>query len=860
MSGGREEGGYEPAAIEPRWRERWEEAGTNRARGDGRPKRYILDMFPYPSGAGLHMGHAEIYTISDVIARHARLQGFDVLHPTGWDAFGLPAEQYAIRHGVHPRTAVDRNVATFKGQMERMGWSYDWSREIDTTDPEYYRWTQWIFRVLYERGLAYEADVPVNWCEALGTVLANEEVIDGKSERGGHPVVQRPMRQWLLRITSYAQRLLDDLELVDWPESLKEMQRQWIGRSEGAEVTFAIDGHDDSFTVFTTRPDTLYGATYCALAPEHPLVATVTTPEQAEAVTAYVERAARRSERERMADVHEKTGVFTGAYAINPVNGERLPIWVADYVLMGYGTGAVMAVPGHDQRDHDFARAFDLPIREVVSGGDVTEAAFEGDGPHVSSGPLDGQDTPTAKRTVIALLEKAGQGRARITYKLRDWLFSRQRYWGEPFPIIHRADGETVLLGEDALPITLPQVARYEPTGTGESPLAGITEWVETTDPRDGSPARRETNTMPQWAGSCWYYLRYISPHCAERFVDESAEKAWMPVDVYVGGVEHAVLHLLYARFWHKVLFDAGLVSTPEPFQRLVNQGMITAPAYKRIEADASSTSRYIPPAEVTRRSDGTWVHRESGETVERVVMKMSKSAFNVANPDDLVEQYGADALRLYILFMGPPEDDKVWDHAGIHGITRFLHRLWRLVVGDSHGPAKPRSAAPAEGEARRLLHGTIAGMTRDMEQMAYNTAISKLMVMLNGMGELDAVPEEMLAAYLPMLSPFAPHVADELWSRLAETSDRFAGWASTAAWPTYDEAALVADEVELAVQVNGKVRGRLTVAADASEESILTDALALEGVVRALEGMQVTQRRVVPGRLVVLGAKPEPS
>ncbi len=856
MSGGPDRSGYDPATLEPRWQAAWEDAGAHRARDDDpRPRKYVLDMFPYPSGAGLHMGHVEIYTISDVLARFARLQGFNVLHPTGWDAFGLPAEQYAIRHGVHPRVAVDRNLATFRRQMTRMGWSYDWSRAVDTTDPDYYRWTQWIFRVLYERGLAYQADVPVNWCEALGTVLANEEVIDGRSERGGHPVVQRPMRQWLLRITAYAQRLIDDLDLVDWPESLKEMQRKWIGRSEGAEIDFAVDRHDASFTVFTTRPDTLFGATFCALAPEHPLVDAITTAAFATEVRRYVERSARRSERDRLADVREKSGVFTGAYAVNPANDERIPIWVADYVLMGYGTGAVMAVPGHDQRDHDFARAFDLPIREVVRGGDVATAAHEGDGAHVNSGPLDGLDVAAAKRAMVERLERVGRGRARVTYKLRDWLFSRQRYWGEPFPVLHRADGTTVLLDEDQLPVRLPEVAHYEPTGTGESPLAGIPEWVDTVDPRDGTPARRETNTMPQWAGSCWYYLRYLSPHDETRFVARDAEKAWMPVDVYVGGVEHAVLHLLYARFWHKVLYDAGHVSTPEPFQRLVNQGMVVAPAFQRVSADESSAGRYVPPADVRQRDDGVWVHRQTGEIVERIVMKMSKSAFNVATPDEVVEQHGADALRLYILFMGPPEDDKVWDPAGIHGITRFLHRVWRLVRGDERHAPSPRTTAPATGEARRLLHTSIAGVTADMERMAFNTAISKLMVFVNGLVAADVVPTESLRALLIMLSPFAPHLADELFAGLAAEDPAFAGWATTSAWPIHDPAALLADEIELPVQVNGKIRGRLRIAREASETEVFEAALSIDGVARSLDGQTLTERRLVPGRLVVFRA-----
>ena len=838
---------YHPETIETRWQERWEAQGIFHAGSpdDERPKKYVLDMFPYPSGEGLHLGHVENYAISDVMARYSRQRGFNVLHPMGWDAFGLPAEQYAIEHQVHPRAAVERNVGVFRGQLQRMGFSYDWSREIDTTDPSYYRWTQWIFLKLYEKGLAYVDEVPVNWCEALGTVLANEEVIDGLSERGNHPVVRKPMRQWLLKITAYADRLLEDLETLDWPEHLKKLQREWIGRSEGTEVDFRIDD-ERSFTVFTTRPDTLFGATFCTLAPEHPLVSEITTAEQRGEVEAYVERTARRSERDRIADAKEKTGVFTGAYARNPVNDEQVPIWIADYVLFSYGTGAVMAVPGHDQRDYEFARTFGIPILEVVSGGDLSEAAHEGDGTLVNSGLLDGLDVGAAKARITAWLEERGLGRARVQYRLRDWLFSRQRYWGEPFPMIYREDGSVVALPEAELPVRLPEVDSYKPTGTGESPLAAVTEWVETTDPHDGAPARRETNTMPQWAGSCWYYLRFKDPHNDQAFVSAEADSYWGIVDHYVGGVEHAVLHLLYARFWHKVLHDLGLVSTNEPFQRVLNQGMINAPSFR----EGGPKGPYIP-ADTIVWKDGAPHSPTTGAPAFSVVEKMGKSKKNVVNPDEIVQQLGADVLRLYILFMGPPEGDKLWDASGIQGMARFLKKAWRMLVGDERTEPRPLDDAPAEGEARHALHSAIAGVTADMEALAYNTAISKLMVLANAMADLDTLPREMADAFLRMLSPFAPHIAEEMWAEIGGD-----GFVSVAAWPRYDEDALQTATEEYAVQVNGKVRGKLEVPADAEDESILAAAKALERVAADLADRRIVKEMVVRGRLVVLVAR----
>jgi leucyl-tRNA synthetase len=835
---------YEPSEIEPRWQARWDEAGAFEPRDDDpRPKKYVLEMFPYPSGAGLHVGHVSNYTISDVIARYAWMRGSKVLHPMGWDAFGLPAEQYAIERKVHPSAAVAANVATYKRQLRLMGFSYAWSREVATTDPAYYRWTQWIFLKLFERGLAYEAEVPVNWCAALGTVLANEEVIDGKSERGGFPVVRKPMRQWVLKITAYADRLLEDLEGLDWPEHVKQMQREWIGRSEGAEVVFRVADHPSrAFEVFTTRPDTLFGATFCVLSPEHPLVAEITTAACRPAVASYVDAAARRSERDRIAEAKVKTGVFTGAFAVNPATGKGVPVWVADYVLMTYGTGAIMAVPGHDARDWAFAKTFGLPIVEVISGGDVSKAAHEGDGALVNSGMLDGLPVAAAKQRITDALAERGLGRRSVRYRLRDWLFSRQRFWGEPFPILHRSDGRTVAVPEADLPVRLPDVARYEPTGTGESPLAGIRDWVETVDPRDGCPARRETNTMPNWAGSCWYYLRYLDPRNPRALVDPAKERAWMPVDTYIGGVEHAVLHLLYARFWHKFLFDLGVVSTKEPFQRLFSQGMVVAKAYQ------DPDGRYLPPDSVEERG-GAHYAKGSGAPVTVAIERMGKSKKNGVNPDDVVASYGADALRLAALFMGPPAADKEWTGPGVlEGPWRFVLRAWRLVVGDDETPAAATTDAPPAGPFRRALHVAIDGVTKDMDAIAYNTAISKLMVLLNEMQDAKPLPTEAVSAFVRMLSPMAPHVAEEMWARTGGT-----GFACHAPWPVADPAALVATEMTLPVQVNGKVRDTVTVPADASDSDVLAAAKASAGVRRHTDGKTIVKEIVVPKRLVNL-------
>ncbi|HMO50169.1 MAG TPA: leucine--tRNA ligase [Kiritimatiellia bacterium] len=804
---------YPFAELEPKWQRYWDEHRTFRTPAEpdpAKPKYYVLDMFPYPSGDGLHVGHPEGYTATDITVRYKRMRGFNVLHPMGWDAFGLPAENYAIKTGTHPRETTAKNIDRFRAQLKSLGFSYDWEREVSTTDPEYYRWTQWIFLKLYERGLAYQAEVPVNWCPALGTVLANEEVVNGKSERGGHPVIRKPMRQWMLKITAYAERLLDDLDELDWSESIKEMQRNWIGKSEGAEVDFRVEGLDERIRVFTTRPDTLFGATYMVLAPEHPLVAVITKPEQADAVRAYQQAAAGKSDLERTELQKEKSGVATGAFAINPVNRARIPIWIADYVLWGYGTGAIMAVPAHDERDYAFARTFQLPIVEVVSGGDIREAAYTGDGVLVNSaGPdfsINGLTVPDAKAATIDWLEGQGLGQRKVHYKLRDWLFSRQRYWGEPFPILF-VDGQPKPLPEDALPLQLPEVASYKPSGTGESPLATITDWVNTTDPETGRPALRETNTMPQWAGSCWYYLRFIDPRNAGKPVDPDLERYWMPVDLYVGGAEHAVLHLLYARFWHKVLFDAGVVSTREPFRKLVNQGMIL------------------------------------GEDNQ----KMSKSRGNVINPDHVVKEYGADSLRLYEMFMGPLEQSKPWNMRGVEGVFRFLGRVWRLVVDEETDRLDDRlTDAEPSPEQWKALHQTIKKVTEDIEGMRYNTAIAAMMEFLNEAYKWEARPRGIVEPFILLLSPFAPHLGEELWSRLGSRESL-----AYQPWPAYRPEYLIEDTVEIAVQVNGKLRGRVVAPRGADPATVLAMAKAEESVRPHLEGKTIRKEIHVPDRLV---------
>jgi leucyl-tRNA synthetase len=884
--------------IEPKWQKIWEEQQLFHAPNPGekyfdpkRPKFYILDMFPYPSGAGLHVGHPEGYTATDIVARYKRMRGFNVLHPMGWDAFGLPAEQYAIKSGQHPAITTRENVAKFKSQLKRIGFSYDWQREINTTDPRYYKWTQWIFLQIYNswvnpdtnkaepistyRGtdpdsvrLAYVADFPVNWCPELGTVLANEEVVDGKSEVGGFPVVRRPMRQWMLRITAYAERLIDELDGLDWPESIKLLQRNWIGKSEGAEIDFAVAGVGDpgaaatdpgyKIRVFTTRPDTLYGATYMVLAPEHSLIDLIVSEEQWPAVREYRERAARKSDLERTELAKEKTGVFTGAYAINPVNNERIPIWVADYVLPGYGTGAIMGVPAHDERDLEFARKFDLPIREVVQPpGDQDPVGFVGEGIATNSPVINGLPSREAIHKITEWLEQRGLGKGAINYKLRDWLFSRQRYWGEPFPIVWE-EGQHRAVDEKELPVAPPPLEDYKPTGTGEPPLARAKEWVRYSD-----KAVRETNTMPQWAGSCWYYLRFCDPQNDERFVGEDAERYWMGgendeasvtndegmtksetrsagdeaghsdidssivirhlslserpggVDLYVGGTEHAVLHLLYARFWHKVLFDLGYLSKPEPFQRLVNQGIIL------------------------------------GEDNQ----KMSKSRGNIVNPDTVIDQYGADAFRCYEMFMGPLEQMKPWNMRGVEGVARFLARVWRLFMtenqaGDWDLSARVKDVEPDKAQ-QKVTHATIKKVTDDIESFSFNTAISQMMIFVNGFTNTETLPLPAMRRFLVLLNPFAPHLTSELWEKLNATFRDDAGEISGQQWPDYDERFLVEDEVEMVIQVNGKVRDRMKMPILATEEETKTAALAHSNIQKLTAGKTIRKIVVVPGKLI---------
>ncbi|MFF6013547.1 leucine--tRNA ligase [Lysinibacillus fusiformis] len=798
--------------IEKKWQQYWADNKTFKTENETeKPKFFALDMFPYPSGAGLHVGHPEGYTATDILSRFKRMQGYNVLHPMGWDAFGLPAEQYALDTGNDPAEFTAKNIATFKRQIQELGFSYDWDREINTTDPEYYKWTQWIFIQLYNKGLAYVDEVAVNWCPALGTVLANEEVIDGKSERGGHPVERRPMKQWMLKITAYADRLIDDLEEVDWPESIKDMQRNWIGRSEGAEVTFGIDGTDENFTVFTTRPDTLFGATYCVLAPEHKLVEQITTADQRQAVETYLEKVKMKSDLERTDLAKEKTGVFTGAYAVNPINGKKVPIWIADYVLVSYGTGAIMAVPAHDERDYEFASAFNLDIVPVLEGGDISKEAFTGDGQHINSDFLNGLNKVEGIAKAIEWLEQKGVGEKKISYRLRDWLFSRQRYWGEPIPMIHWEDGTITAVPESELPLMLPKTDNIRPSGTGESPLANIAEWVNVVDPETGKKGRRETNTMPQWAGSSWYFLRYIDPTNTEAIADPELLKRWLPVDIYIGGAEHAVLHLLYARFWHKVLYDLGVVHTKEPFQKLFNQGMIL------------------------------------GEGNE----KMSKSKGNVVNPDEIIESHGADTLRLYEMFMGPLEASVAWSTNGLDGARRFLDRIWRLLVNEEDGMISAKIQVSNDTTLEKSYHQTVKKVTEDYEGIRFNTAISQMMVFINDCYKAEVIPTAYAEGFVKMLAPMAPHIAEELWKLLGHE-----GTLSYEQWPTYDESKLVDDEVEVAVQVAGKVRAKIVVAKDASKEDIEKIALADEKVQEYMAGKNLVKVIVIPGKLVNIVVK----
>ncbi|MBK9365656.1 MAG: leucine--tRNA ligase [Deltaproteobacteria bacterium] len=853
---------YDPAQIEPKWQTAWEDQQVFRAVEDPtKPKFYGLVMFPYPSGAGLHVGHPESYTAVDIVCRQRRMKGYAVLNPIGFDAFGLPAERAAMRENRHPAEITRLWIQNFRHQLKRLGFSFDWSREISTCEPDYYRWTQWIFLKLHEQGLAYLAEVPVNWCPAQGTVLANEEVVDGKYVETGDPVERRVMKQWMLRITKYAERLLNDLDGLDWPEGVLEMQRQWIGRSEGAEVRFGVEGSDEGFTIYTTRPDTLFGVTYCVLAPEHPLVAQLTTADRREAVEAYVTAARNRSDMDRQLSAErEKTGVFTGSYAVNPVSGERAPIWVADYVLMTYGTGAIMAVPAHDERDHAFARKMGLPIVPVITppeGHDIHAAAWTGDGLALNSGAYDGLAAAEFKAKILNDLEASGAGKRKVNYKLRDWLFSRQRYWGEPFPMAHLDDGEVVPVPLDVLPVTLPHVDEYKPTDDGQPPLARAEEaWLRTTV--NGRPATRETNTMPQWAGSCWYYLRYMDAFNQDMPFSPEKERFWGPVDLYIGGVEHAVLHLLYARFWHKVLFDCGLVHTKEPFTRLFNQGMILAYAYRE------PSGKYHRPETVERRVgkgvkiisawtkdevETEWFVAETEIAVEQRIGKMGKSLNNSVDPLDIVAMYGADTLRIYEMFMGPLEQVKPWQTQGCEGVHRFLSRVWRLFVNEETGETRP--FGETSPEVRRALHLAIKEASDGIEALRFNTPISKMMEVVNAAkGEVPA--REDAEAFVKILSAWAPHLGEELWARFGN-----AELITFAPWPAWDRAALIADTANVAVQVQGKLRGQLEVPKDTDGPALIALARALPNVQKHLEGMEVVKEVVVPGRLVNFVVRP---
>ncbi len=796
---------YEHQQIEQKWQKFWDEHQTFATTDDtSKPKYYAMDMFPYPSGQGLHVGHPEGYTATDIMSRFKRANGYNVLHPMGWDAFGLPAEQYAMKTGHNPADFTSENIDHFREQIKALGLSYDWDREINTTDPEYYKWTQWIFEKLYEKGLAYESNMMVNWDPIDRVVLANEEVIDGKSERSGNPVERKALRQWVLKITAYADRLVDDLEDLDWPEAIKEQQRNWIGRSKGAAVFFDVANTDDKIEVYTTRPDTLFGASYMVLAPEHPLVDQIVSAEQAQAVADYRASIAAKSDLERTDLNKDKTGVFTGAYGINPVNGEQLPIWIADYVLASYGTGAIMAVPAHDERDYEFAKKFGLDIKPVIAGGDITEAPYTGDGVHINSEFLDGLDKATAIDEMIAWLEAHQVGHAQTNFRLRDWVFSRQRYWGEPIPVIHWEDGTKSLVPEAELPLLLPRATELRPSGNGESPLANLTDWLEVTR-EDGVKGRRETNTMPQWAGSSWYFLRYIDPRNQEQLADPEKLKYWMNVDLYVGGAEHAVLHLLYARFWHKFLYDLGVVPTKEPFQKLVNQGMIL------------------------------------GENHE----KMSKSKGNVVNPDDIVAEFGADTLRVYEMFMGPLTQSKPWSEEGITGSRRWLDRVWRLLIDDD-GQLRDRVTTVNSGELDKIYHQTVKKVTEDLENMRFNTAISQMMVFVNEAYKADSLFLDYMTGFVQLLAPFAPHLSEELWVRLGQEAS-----ISYVAWPTYDPAQLVEDTVEIIFQVNGKVRGKATVARDIDQDGMIAAAKADDNVQKFIADKTIRKVIAIPGKFV---------
>ena len=847
---------YPFSEIEPKWQKYWDDNKTFRVTEDKNfPKEkrmYVLDMFPYPSAAGLHVGHPEGYTATDIYCRYLRMNGYNVLHPMGYDAFGLPAENYAIKTGTHPKTTTNANIEHFTKQIKSLGFSYDWDRCVSTCEPEYYKWTQWIFLQLYKKGLAYEAETPINWCPSCMTGLANEEVKDGKCDRCGAEVTHKTIRQWILKITEYADRLDSDLEGLDWPESVKAMQHNWIGKSTGAEVTFTVadkDGNptENNLTVYTTRCDTLFGATYMVVSPEHKIISKITTAEQADAVKAYQEAAAKKSDLERTDLNKDKTGVFSGSYAINPVNGKLIPIWIADYVLISYGTGAIMAVPAHDTRDWEFAKKFNLPIIEVLkSEVDVQEQAWTEDGIHVNSEFLDGLNKQDAINKMLEFLEEKKIGKKAINYKLRDWVYSRQRYWGEPIPLVHCPDCGTVPVPEEELPLTLPEVKSYQPTGTGESPLAAIDSWVNCKCPKCGKDAKRETNTMPQWGGSCWYYLRYLDPKNNDKFVSKEAEDYWMPVDLYIGGAEHAVLHLLYARFWHKVLFDLGLVSTKEPFQRLVNQGMITSFAYQR------KNKTLVPVDEVEQKEDGNWYEKATGEKLEQVVAKMSKSLKNVVNPDDEIRSYGADSVRMYEMFMGPLTMSKPWATQGIVGIHRFLEKVWALsekTLADIEINGKLEDKKLVS--LRKTFAQTVKKVGDDTSSLNFNTAISQMMIFVNELSKFDAIPTAIWTDFVKILSPYAPHLGEELWEKLGNKKS-----IAYEAWPTYNEEFLKDDTKEIVVMVNGKLRDKFEAAPGSDDETLKTMAFDREGVKKHTDGKEVVKVIVVKDKLVNIVVK----
>ncbi|MFA6814877.1 MAG: leucine--tRNA ligase [Lentisphaeria bacterium] len=850
---------YTPSVIEPKWQKYWDKNKTFKAVDCdySRKKLYVLDMFPYPSGAGLHVGHPEGYTASDIWCRFKRMNGYNVLHTMGWDAFGLPAEQYAVKTGTHPAVTTRKNICVFKRQLESFGFSFDWDREINTTDPSYYKWTQWIFEQLYKKGLAYESEKPVNWCPELGTVLANEEVINGRSEVGNYPVIRKPVRQWVLKITEYADQLLKGVQDLDWPEGTKEMQKNWIGKSTGAEVTFHVKDSDDVITVYTTRPDTLFGATYMVLAPEHPLVQKITTNSYKAAVTAYAEAASSKSDLART-DNKEKTGEFTGAYATNPVNGQAIPIWISDYVLSTYGTGAIMAVPAHDTRDFEFAQKFSIPIicilkptqeaceaagvkREDVLAG---KTCWTGDGVLFNSAndeiSMDGLTVVDSKKKMADWLVAKGYGKETTNFKLRDWLFSRQRYWGEPFPLIHCDDGKVRLVPEEELPVILPEMEEYKPTENGEPPLARAKEWLKYNNPKTGIKGLRETNTMPQWAGSCWYYLRYIDPHNDKMAWDPEKEKYWMPVDLYVGGAEHAVLHLLYSRFWHKVLFDLGYVSTPEPWKRLIHQGMILGISYK-------DKRGFLIPNDLVETRGDKYFHKETGEELTMLPAKMSKSLKNVVNPDVIIKKYGADAFRLYEMFMGPLRDVKPWNTEGVDGVYRFLHRVWKMIIDPETGELTPElNDKPLSGKAERVLHQTIKKVTEDIDNLSYNTVVSQLMIFVNEFGKAPSRNRKAMESFVRMLNPLAPHISEELWQRLGHKDT-----ISYAKWPTYDEGKLHASEIEIMIQINGKSRAKVVIPTTTGKDQMIEIAKTNTKIAEMIEGKKIIKAIAVPKHLV---------